>query len=75
MKYQLYNEYDDASLSTVNIVLENRGMPLEDQTRYLAASYEDIHGWKDFGVDDMAYAVKKLVQALEDEDPIFILVD
>lgn len=75
MKYQLYNEYDDASLSTVNIVLENRGMPLEDQTRYLAASYKDIHGWKDFGVDDMAYAVKKLVQALEDESPIFILKD
>ena len=74
MKYRLYNDNEPLS-STVSQILYNRGIPVEEQQAYLNASYDSIHSWHDFPEDDTKYAVSKLCEILEDEDPIFIVVD
>ncbi len=74
MRYRLYNEEEPLS-SAISQVLRNRGIPVEDQQRYLNASYNDIYSWQEFPQEDMIHAVEKLYSAIMGVKPIYILVD
>lgn len=74
MKYKLYSDEEPLKSTTAQI-LSNRNIPVEEQYEYLNASYDDISSWRAFPEGNMRYAVANLCETIENNDPIFVVVD
>lgn len=73
IRYKLYKEVNPL-LSAKQQVLYNRGIPVEKQSHWLNASWEDINDWR--LLDNMELAVEKIIkQGVDNEKATVVLQD
>ena len=76
MKFQLIkNNLNPLTTSTVELVLNNRGIKSEDIYRYLNTTDEDINSPLLFGEERLAAAARALIKAISEDKNCLIVVD
>ena len=76
MKFQLIkNNLNPLTTSTVELVLNNRGIKSEDIYRYLNTTDEDINSPLLFGEDKLAAAARALIKNISEDKNCLIVVD
>ena len=75
MKYQLIKPIN-SKYSTIEQILTNRGIPIEEVVHYLHASKDDVNKPEALGYDNLSNAAKCLMQYSPfEKDKILIIVD
>ena len=76
MKFQLIqNNLNPLTTSTVELVLNNRGIKSEDIYRYLNTTDEDINSPLLFGEERLAAAARALIKTISEDKNCLIVVD
>ena len=76
MKFQLIqNNLNPLTTSTVELVLNNRGIKSEDIYRYLNTTDEDINSPLLFGEEKLAAAARALIKTISEDKNCLIVVD
>lgn len=74
MKTRLYGEVDD-NLTAEQQILLNRGIPLDQQERWLRASPAEQYDWTDLEPEKMISACQRLCNYITYNQPIVVIID
>lgn len=72
LNYKLYKN-TIPKYSALQQILHNRGIPLEQQEKWLNASWDEINDWRLF--DLMESAVTRVYKAIKNDEQVQIVVD
>lgn len=74
MKYKLYKD-TKKNMTALEQILYNRGIPAEEQNKWLSAGWESINDWRAFGEKKMREAARIVQEEIEANHRIAILCD
>lgn len=74
MQYKLINLINK-NYSTIETVLTNRGIPINEVQHYLSASWNDINQPEALGENTLMQASQCLIQHITAKDSILVIVD
>lgn len=72
MKYKLYKDVI-SEYSARQQILYNRGIPIQEQEKWLNAGWDEINDWRLF--DRMEDAVNRVYAAIHNNEQVQIVVD
>ena len=74
MKYQLLKPIN-SNYSTIEQILTNRNIPLNEIEHYLNTTDEDINNPEDFGEDLLKAAARNIIEHVQKEEQALVIVD
>lgn len=74
IKYQLYKETND-DLNALQQILYNRGIPVDEQEKWLSAGWDNVNDWRLLDEDKMKQACAMVKDCIDNDKKIQILVD
>ena len=74
MKYQLLKPIN-SNYSTIEQILTNRNIPLNEIEHYLNTTDEDINNPEDFGEDLLKAAARNIIKHVQKEEQALVIVD
>lgn len=74
IKYQLYKETND-DLNALQQVLYNRGIPVDEQEKWLYAGWDNISDWRLLDEDKMKQACTMVKDCIDNDKKIQIVID